>query len=67
MTSMLKVLRALGLLAGLDDAVPESIELPIARLEREQRKGRQRGRGSRGRSQTDSGEKPWTWADEPET
>ena len=38
MTSMIKLLRTLGLLAGLDLAVPESIDLPIAQLEREQRR-----------------------------
>jgi transcriptional regulator with XRE-family HTH domain len=48
MTSMIKLLRALGLLAGLDLAVPESADLPIAQLEREQRKIRRRARGSRG-------------------
>ncbi|HEX3692509.1 MAG TPA: helix-turn-helix domain-containing protein [Solirubrobacteraceae bacterium] len=37
MTSMVKLLRALDLLAAIDAAVPESIELPIARLERERR------------------------------
>jgi transcriptional regulator with XRE-family HTH domain len=57
MTSVVKLLRTLELLGGLDLAVPESIELPIARLEREQRKlrrrasGRGRGRGrDRGRA-----------------
>jgi transcriptional regulator with XRE-family HTH domain len=48
MTSMIKLLRTLGLLAGLDAAVPESIDLPIAQLEREQRKTRRRARGTRG-------------------
>ncbi len=63
MTSMIKLLRALGLLGGLEVAVPESIDLPIARLEREQRKLRRRARGrSRGRASTDQ---PWTWGDEP--
>ena len=38
MTSMIKLLRTLGLLGGLDVAVPESIDLPIAQLEREQRR-----------------------------
>ena len=33
MTSMIKLLRTLGLLAGLDLAVPESIDLPIAQLD----------------------------------
>jgi transcriptional regulator with XRE-family HTH domain len=51
MTSMVKLLRTLELLGGLDVAVPESIDLPIAQLEHQQRKLRRRasGRGSRGR------------------
>jgi transcriptional regulator with XRE-family HTH domain len=68
MTSMIKLLRALGLLAGLDVAVPESIDLPIAQLEREQRKGRQRARGrrgQRGRPPAESAEEPWRWGDGP--
>jgi len=60
MTSMIKLLRTLELLGGLDTAVPESIELPIARLEREQRKVRQRAR-----PRAASSEQPWTWGDEP--
>src|SRR6202451_4934602 len=47
MTSMIKLLRALGLLGGLDVAIPESIGLPIARLEREQRRRRRRASGRR--------------------
>src|ERR1700749_1496557 len=46
MTSMVKLLRALELLGGLDAAIPESIELPIAKLEREQPK---LGKGARTR------------------
>ena len=80
MTSMIKLLRALGLLAGFDLAVPESIDLPIAQLEREQRKARQRARGARGgrdvRTGRDSrgsrGDPPgesaterWRWGNEP--
>jgi transcriptional regulator with XRE-family HTH domain len=50
MTSMIKLLRTLELLGGLDLAIPESIDLPIARLEREQRKLRRRASGrSQGR------------------
>jgi transcriptional regulator with XRE-family HTH domain len=45
MTSMIKLLRTLGLLGGLDAAIPESIDLPIAQLEREQRKRRRRASG----------------------
>src|SRR5271165_260578 len=69
MTSMIKLLRALELLAGLDLAIPESIDLPIARLEREQRGGRRRARGRRGRRADppagDAGER-WSWGEEPE-
>ena len=65
MTSMIKLLRALELLAGLDATVPESIDLPIAQLEREQRKTRRRARGSRGGPPAPSAEEPWRWGDEP--
>ncbi len=74
MTSMIKLLRALELLAGLDLAIPESIDLPIARLEREQRGRRRRARGRRGRrggsggpppTDADAGE-PWRWGEEHE-
>ena len=63
MTSMVKLLRTLELLGGLDLAVPESIDLPIARLEREQRKLRRRASGrSRGRGRAhmagEAGEAP---------
>jgi transcriptional regulator with XRE-family HTH domain len=72
MTSMIKLLRALGLLGGLDVAIPEAIDLPIAQLEREQRKRRRRasgrGRGrDRGRqpAEESSAEQQWTWGEEP--
>lgn len=68
MTSMIKLLRTLGLLGALDLAVPESIDLPIAQLEREQRKIRRRGRGRRaGRSaeSTEATQEPWRWGHEP--
>jgi transcriptional regulator with XRE-family HTH domain len=77
MTSMIKLLRALELLAGLDLAIPESIDLPIARLEREQRKVRRRARGRRGRrggppqagsaDRAEPAEEPWRWGQEPGT
>ncbi len=63
MTSMVKLLRTLGLLGALDAAVPESIVLPIAQLEREQRHGRRRASGRR-RVAGEAGEKPWMWGDE---
>jgi transcriptional regulator with XRE-family HTH domain len=75
MTSMIKLLRTLGLLGGLDLAIPESIDLPIARLEREQRRVRRRASGrsrNRGRAHPagesgESDEQPWAWGDEPGT
>ncbi len=66
MTSMIKLLRTLGLLTALDAAVPESIDLPIAQLEREQRKIRRRARGSRGDPSAQRAEEPWRWGDEPQ-
>jgi transcriptional regulator with XRE-family HTH domain len=64
MISMVKLLRTLGLLGALDAAVPESIVLPIAQLEREQRRVRRRASG-RGRAADEPSERPWTWGDEP--
>lgn len=63
MTSLIKLLRTLELLAGLDAAIPESIDLPIAQLEREQRKIRQRASGRR-HSRDEPDEQPWVWGDE---
>src|SRR5271154_4551765 len=68
MTSMIKLLRALELLAGFDLAIPESIDLPVAQLEREQRKRRRRARGRRGHRggpPAEPAEEPWRWGDEP--
>jgi len=74
MTSMIKLLRALELLGGLDAAIPKSIELPIAQLEREQRGNRRRASGSsragtsRRSGQSHPSAEPtdqtWTWGDE---
>jgi transcriptional regulator with XRE-family HTH domain len=66
MTSMIKLLRTLGLLAGLDVAIPESIDLPIAQLQREQRQtGRQRARVKRPQTPASSAAEQWRWGDEP--
>jgi transcriptional regulator with XRE-family HTH domain len=62
MTSMIKLLRTLGLLGSLDAAVPESITLPIAQLERERRRSRQRASGE-GHAAVQSSEQPWRWGD----
>ncbi len=64
-TSLVKLLRALGLLAALEVAIPEPLESPIALLERRRRSGRRRASGSRGRTSTRL-EEPWSWGDEPE-
>ncbi len=64
MTSMIKLLRTLGLLGGLDVAIPEAIVLPIAQLEREQRRPRRRARG-RSHPRAEPTDRPWTWGEEP--
>src|SRR5271155_5617973 len=68
MTSMIKLLRTLGLLGGLEVAIPESIDLPIAQLERQQRRIRRRARGSRGgrtAEPTEPAEERWRWGNQP--
>ncbi len=70
MTSMIKLLRVLGLLGALDAAVPETIELPIARLEREGPGVRRRVRHPRREPSSQppadgSQRQPWRWGDEP--
>jgi len=67
MTSMIKLLRTLGLLAGLEGALPEAISLPIAELDREQRKTRRRARGGRGGSLAQSTDQPWRWGNGPQS
>ncbi len=65
MTSMIRLLRALGLLEALDVAIPESVDLPIAQLERE-RSGRKRAR-ARGRTgEAQPADHPWVWGDRPD-
>ena len=68
MTSTIKLLRTLGLLEGLDEAIPESIDLPIAQLDHPGSSGRRRASGRRGgRTQApgEQGEEPWRWGGEP--
>jgi transcriptional regulator with XRE-family HTH domain len=64
-SSLIKVLRALGLLQSLDVALPEKLELPIVELEREQRRGRQRARGRRRGPAAKPPEQAWRWGEEP--
>ena len=64
--SLVKLMRALGLLQALDAALPEAIELPIVELERERRRTRQRARGSGRRARrAKTAEQPWIWGEEP--
>jgi transcriptional regulator with XRE-family HTH domain len=64
MTSMVRLLRTLGLLEGLDAAIPESVRLPIAQLERERRRARRRARQPR-RGPGPAPTEEWVWGDEP--
>jgi putative transcriptional regulator len=62
-TSLIRVLRALGLLEGLDQLVPEPTPSPIELLERHgnvRRRASGRRRAARAREQTG----PWQWGDE---
>jgi transcriptional regulator with XRE-family HTH domain len=65
MSSMIKLLRTLELLGAVDAAVPESITLPIAQLEREQRRTRRRASGGRGPNAPPPDTR-WRWGDEPD-
>jgi transcriptional regulator with XRE-family HTH domain len=65
-TLAVRLLRTLGLLEGLDAAIPESVRLPIAQLERERRRARQRARPSR-REPRPARTDEWEWRDEPGT
>lgn len=64
MTSVIRLLRAHGLLEGLELAVPEARVLPIAQLEREQHGRRRRARRGAGERHA-AAEEPWHWGDEP--
>lgn len=66
MTSLVKLLRALDLLDGLDAAVPAGVDLPIARLERERRRpSRRRASGRRGAAPSPApAPEEWSWGDD---
>lgn len=62
LTSLVRVLRTLDLLGGLDRLVPEPPPSPIDQLKRQ---GRQRQRaGSPRASAPERGPGPWSWGDE---
>lgn len=64
MTSLVRLLRTLGLLEALDAAIPQSLRLPIAELEREQRRTRKRARAARKPAKRPQRGTRWTWGDE---
>ena len=60
--TLVRVLRALGLLEALDRAVPEPLPSPLEQL---QRAGRRRLRAGRPRTAADPERaEPWRWGDE---
>ncbi len=62
LTNLIRVLRALGLLANIDDLVPPPTPSPLELL-RSEKKQRKRARG-RSEPDRDEGKEPWTWSDE---
>jgi transcriptional regulator with XRE-family HTH domain len=62
--SLVKILRALGLLAELDAAIPERVELPVMELDRLRRSRRRARGGSHGAGARSAPAEPWTWGDE---
>jgi transcriptional regulator with XRE-family HTH domain len=68
MSTMVKLWRALALLDEIDAAVPESLDSPIADVERERRRrGRRRATATRHRQRPapDEAGRPFRWGDEP--
>lgn len=64
-TSLIRVLRAVGLLDALDRLIPEPLPSPIERVRLQ---GQRRKRASLPRRADSSLEpEPWRWADEPDT
>jgi len=60
MSTMIRIMRVLGLLEGLDRAVPETAPRPLDLLKRQ---GKQRQRASSKQQAPPTGE-PWTWGEE---
>jgi putative transcriptional regulator len=61
-TSLLRVLRSLGMLEALDRLIPEPLPSPVERMRLRGRQRQRAGRGSRGVPPADAG--PWRWGDE---
>lgn len=62
-TSLVRVLRALGLLDALDRLIPEPLPSPVERL-RLQGRRRRRARGGGRQEIPPEAAKPWRWGDE---
>jgi putative transcriptional regulator len=60
-TNLIRVLRALGLLEGLDRLVPEPLPSPVERLRLQ---GRRRRRARTPRTGSEPHTESWRWADE---
>jgi transcriptional regulator with XRE-family HTH domain len=63
-SSFIRVLRALGLLEGLDAALPEPVPSPLERLKLS---GRERRRAATPRARRPDAPAPWRWGDEAGT
>jgi transcriptional regulator with XRE-family HTH domain len=61
LVTLVRILRALGLLEGLDRLVPEPVPSPIEQLKLH---GRRRQRATRARTPARE-PRPWRWGDEP--
>ncbi len=61
MSSIIRIMRALNLLPGLDAMIPETRQRPMDLLKR---KGKVRQRASSQR-RSESPDAPWSWNDEP--
>lgn len=66
LTSLVRILRALDLLEGLELLVPEGVASPLAELERAQRRPRMRVRHRDGDPGVHGEGGPWRWGDEPD-
>jgi transcriptional regulator with XRE-family HTH domain len=60
--SLIRVLRALGLVEGLDQLIPEAAPSPIEELRRRGQR-RQRAGTSRSPQPDESPQRPWEWGD----
>lgn len=62
LNNLIRVLRFLGLLDGLEELVPEAVTSPIDAVRRRGRR-RRRASGSRSPGESSQEPEPWQWAD----